>query len=131
MRIKVFADSEVDETSKVGRVDCILDSVLGLLLSIKFLKGFIVVLSVIWALYIKMLRYGLRKVPESTQEWIADFRYLEDLLKPLLKSAWTEKDQIDNFLKERRFYTSAGNPVKEILLKLNLPDHRKLKDGGE
>ncbi|GJS21863.1 hypothetical protein Tco_0450495 [Tanacetum coccineum] len=47
------------------------------------------------------------------------------------KSAWTEKDLIDNFLKERRFYTSAGNPVKEILLKLNLPDHRKLKDGGE
>ncbi|GJR09676.1 hypothetical protein Tco_0792328 [Tanacetum coccineum] len=30
-----------------------------------------------------------------------------------------------------RFYTSAGNPVKEILLKLNLPDHRKLKDGGK
>ncbi|GJS38859.1 hypothetical protein Tco_0563902 [Tanacetum coccineum] len=30
-----------------------------------------------------------------------------------------------------RFYTSAGNPVKEILLKLNLPDHRLLKDGGE
>ncbi|GJY21622.1 hypothetical protein Tco_0394188, partial [Tanacetum coccineum] len=26
------------------------------------------------------------------------------------------------------FYTSAGNPVKEIL-KLNLPDHRILKDG--
>ncbi|GJR03560.1 hypothetical protein Tco_0526544 [Tanacetum coccineum] len=30
-----------------------------------------------------------------------------------------------------RFYTSAGNPVKEILLKLNLPDHRILKDGGK
>ncbi|GKC55244.1 hypothetical protein Tco_1077989, partial [Tanacetum coccineum] len=30
-----------------------------------------------------------------------------------------------------RFYTSAGNPVKEILPKLNLPDHRILKDGGE
>ncbi|GKB13569.1 hypothetical protein Tco_0847492, partial [Tanacetum coccineum] len=29
------------------------------------------------------------------------------------------------------FYTSAGNPGKEILLKLNLPDHRILKDGGE
>ncbi|GJX45210.1 hypothetical protein Tco_0261886 [Tanacetum coccineum] len=29
------------------------------------------------------------------------------------------------------FYTSAGNPVKEILLKLNLPDHRIRKDGGE
>ncbi|GJR26454.1 retrovirus-related pol polyprotein from transposon TNT 1-94 [Tanacetum coccineum] len=32
---------------------------------------------------------------------------------------------------ENGFYTSAGNPVKEILLKLNLPDHRILKDGGE
>ncbi|GKA35601.1 hypothetical protein Tco_0722092 [Tanacetum coccineum] len=31
----------------------------------------------------------------------------------------------------RGFNTSAGNPVKEILLKLNLPDHRILKDGGE
>ncbi|GJS52581.1 hypothetical protein Tco_0625943 [Tanacetum coccineum] len=30
-----------------------------------------------------------------------------------------------------RFYTLAGNPVKEILLKLNLLDHRILKDGGE
>ncbi|GKB40648.1 hypothetical protein Tco_0885590 [Tanacetum coccineum] len=28
-----------------------------------------------------------------------------------------------------RFDTSAENPVKEILLKLNLPDHRILKDG--
>ncbi|GJT00046.1 hypothetical protein Tco_0821215 [Tanacetum coccineum] len=28
-----------------------------------------------------------------------------------------------------RFNTSAGNHVKEILLKLNLPDHRILKDG--
>ncbi|GJZ11069.1 hypothetical protein Tco_0545828 [Tanacetum coccineum] len=31
--------------------------------------------------------------------------------------------------KPERFDTSAGNPVKEILLKLNLPDHRILKDG--
>ncbi|GJT33799.1 hypothetical protein Tco_0924218 [Tanacetum coccineum] len=31
--------------------------------------------------------------------------------------------------KQERFDTSAGNPVKEILLKLNLPDHRILKDG--
>ncbi|GJX21542.1 hypothetical protein Tco_0225987 [Tanacetum coccineum] len=30
-----------------------------------------------------------------------------------------------------RFDTSAGNPVKEILLKLSLPDHRIFKDGGE
>ncbi|GKA26663.1 hypothetical protein Tco_0712772 [Tanacetum coccineum] len=32
---------------------------------------------------------------------------------------------------EERFYTLAGNHVKEILLKLNLPDHRIRKDGGE
>ncbi|GKD22127.1 hypothetical protein Tco_1223830, partial [Tanacetum coccineum] len=25
-----------------------------------------------------------------------------------------------------RFDTSAGNPVKEILLKLNLPDHKSI-----
>ncbi|GJW71360.1 hypothetical protein Tco_0128277 [Tanacetum coccineum] len=31
----------------------------------------------------------------------------------------------------RKIYTLARNPVKEILLKLNLPDHRILKDGGE
>ncbi|GJW12106.1 hypothetical protein Tco_1577933 [Tanacetum coccineum] len=43
-----------------------------------------------------------------------------------------------NKLMVERFDTSAGNPVKEILLKLNLPDHRSiltdskiLKDGGE
>ncbi|GJV02372.1 hypothetical protein Tco_1335941 [Tanacetum coccineum] len=36
-----------------------------------------------------------------------------------------------NKLMVERFYTSAGNPVKKILLKLNLPDHRKLKNGGE
>ncbi|GKA44058.1 hypothetical protein Tco_0736782 [Tanacetum coccineum] len=32
---------------------------------------------------------------------------------------------------ESRFNTTAGNPVKKILLKLNLSDHRKLKEGGE
>ncbi|GKD53768.1 hypothetical protein Tco_1287155 [Tanacetum coccineum] len=36
-----------------------------------------------------------------------------------------------NKLMVERFYTSAGNLVKEILLKLNLPDHRLLKDGAE
>ncbi|GKB67945.1 hypothetical protein Tco_0929357 [Tanacetum coccineum] len=41
-----------------------------------------------------------------------------------------EFDESNAYVLER-FYTSAGNPVKEILLKLNLPDHRILKDGGE
>ncbi|GJW66340.1 hypothetical protein Tco_0120764 [Tanacetum coccineum] len=39
-------------------------------------------------------------------------------------------DESDTHVLER-FDTSAGNPVKEILLKLNIPDHRILKDGGE
>ncbi|GJY62995.1 hypothetical protein Tco_0464455 [Tanacetum coccineum] len=39
-------------------------------------------------------------------------------------------DESDTYVLER-FDTSAGNPVKEILLKLNLPDHRILKYGGE
>ncbi|GJX64470.1 hypothetical protein Tco_0298813 [Tanacetum coccineum] len=30
----------------------------------------------------------------------------------------------------QRFNTTAGNPVKKILLKLNLSDHRLFKDGG-
>ncbi|GKB74962.1 hypothetical protein Tco_0936374, partial [Tanacetum coccineum] len=29
------------------------------------------------------------------------------------------------------FNTTAGNPIKKILLKLNLSDHRKLKEGSE
>ncbi|GKE16776.1 hypothetical protein Tco_1424353, partial [Tanacetum coccineum] len=39
-------------------------------------------------------------------------------------------DESDTHVFER-LNTSAGNPVKEILLKLNLPDHSILKDGGE
>ncbi|GKF63239.1 hypothetical protein Tco_0186687, partial [Tanacetum coccineum] len=39
-------------------------------------------------------------------------------------------DESDTHVLER-FDTSARNRVKEILLKLNLPDHRILKDGGE
>nr|GEX01138.1 hypothetical protein [Tanacetum cinerariifolium] len=34
-------------------------------------------------------------------------------------------------IRMKKIHTLAGNPVKEILLKLNLPDHRTLKDGGE
>ncbi|GJS20950.1 hypothetical protein Tco_0449582 [Tanacetum coccineum] len=37
----------------------------------------------------------------------------------------------NGFCNEQRFNTTAGNPVKKILLKLNLSDHRILKDGGE
>ncbi|GJZ07867.1 hypothetical protein Tco_0542150 [Tanacetum coccineum] len=34
-------------------------------------------------------------------------------------------DESDTYVLER-FDTSAGNPIKEILLKLNLPDHRSI-----
>ncbi|GJQ92587.1 retrovirus-related pol polyprotein from transposon TNT 1-94 [Tanacetum coccineum] len=60
-------------------------------------------------------------------------------VEAMSKSAWTKKDQIENFLKERRLneelrkdsILQAGNPVKEILLKFNLPYHRTLKDGSK
>ncbi|GJY37826.1 hypothetical protein Tco_0424190 [Tanacetum coccineum] len=35
-------------------------------------------------------------------------------------------ESTSNKLMVEGFYTSAGNPVKEILLKLNLPDHRSI-----
>ncbi|GKA95962.1 hypothetical protein Tco_0818057 [Tanacetum coccineum] len=46
------------------------------------------------------------------------------------QAAKGKKDD-EEFGEIRWFDTLAGNPVKEILLKLNLPDHRILKDGGE
>ncbi|GJY74760.1 retrovirus-related pol polyprotein from transposon TNT 1-94 [Tanacetum coccineum] len=40
-----------------------------------------------------------------------------------------EYDESNTYVLER-FNTTAGNPVKKILLKLNLSDHRKTKEGG-
>ncbi|GJS96877.1 retrovirus-related pol polyprotein from transposon TNT 1-94 [Tanacetum coccineum] len=54
----------------------------------------------------------------------------EALLTLRQKLEHAEFDESNAYVLER-FYTSAGNPVKEILIKLNLPDHRILKDGGE
>ncbi|GJV64923.1 hypothetical protein Tco_1475751 [Tanacetum coccineum] len=54
----------------------------------------------------------------------------EALLTLRQKPEQYEFDESNAYVLER-FYTSARNPVKEILLKLNLPDHRILKDGGE
>ncbi|GJV11532.1 hypothetical protein Tco_1353073 [Tanacetum coccineum] len=41
-----------------------------------------------------------------------------------------EFDESDTYVLER-LDTPARNPIKKILLKLNLPDHRIFKDGGE
>ncbi|GJZ32997.1 hypothetical protein Tco_0578433 [Tanacetum coccineum] len=42
-----------------------------------------------------------------------------------------KKEAIHTLRQKPDSILQAGNPVKEILLKLNLPDHRILKDGGE
>ncbi|GJW11141.1 hypothetical protein Tco_1576968, partial [Tanacetum coccineum] len=56
-------------------------------------------------------------------------------MKYLPQTVWRSVDReragamiqaIDRQLRNIRVYTSAGNPVKEILLKLNLPDHRSI-----
>ncbi|GJV80295.1 hypothetical protein Tco_1516165 [Tanacetum coccineum] len=53
---------------------------------------------------------------------------MEILLEPTSNKLMVEHAEFDesNANVLERFYTSAGNPVKEILLKLNLPDHRYL-----
>ncbi|GJU72504.1 hypothetical protein Tco_1263909 [Tanacetum coccineum] len=58
---------------------------------------------------------------------------MEILLEPTSNKLMVEHAEFDesNAHVLERFYTLAGNHVKEILLKLNLPDHRILKDGGE
>ncbi|GJV74740.1 hypothetical protein Tco_1506324 [Tanacetum coccineum] len=58
---------------------------------------------------------------------------MEILLEPTSNKLMVEHAEFveSNANVLERFYTSAGNPVKEILPKLNLPDHRILKDGGE
>ncbi|GJT06982.1 hypothetical protein Tco_0841444, partial [Tanacetum coccineum] len=43
----------------------------------------------------------------------------------LPQTFWSQRDKAN-----ARFNTTAGNPVKRILLKLNLSDHRLFKDGG-
>nr|GEW71007.1 retrovirus-related Pol polyprotein from transposon TNT 1-94 [Tanacetum cinerariifolium] len=39
--------------------------------------------------------------------------------------------ELERLAKSQKIHTLAGNHVKEILFKLNLPDHRTLKDGGD
>ncbi|GKE82507.1 hypothetical protein Tco_1552507, partial [Tanacetum coccineum] len=61
----------------------------------------------------------LRQKPEHQSDTQVITLKMENLLEPT-----SNKLLVDSILQ-------AGNPVKEILLKLNLPDHRILKDGGE
>ncbi|GKE13026.1 hypothetical protein Tco_1416577, partial [Tanacetum coccineum] len=65
-------------------------------------------------------RLKTRRIMRSLERFVSGKPYGEH----------AEFDEPNTYVLER-FFTSAGNPVKEILLKLNLPDHRILKDGGE
>nr|GEW39132.1 hypothetical protein [Tanacetum cinerariifolium] len=62
-------------------------------------------------------------------------QYPHNLLKPLPlipNSRGRHVIPFDHFINnDLKYLRDAGNPIKEILLKLNLPDHRKLKDGGK
>ncbi|GKB60914.1 hypothetical protein Tco_0917100, partial [Tanacetum coccineum] len=53
-----------------------------------------------------------------------DLKYLQGGISTMTYTTSTTKIKA-------AFDTSAGNPVKEILLKLILPDHRIFKDGGK
>ncbi|GJW78629.1 hypothetical protein Tco_0140311 [Tanacetum coccineum] len=57
---------------------------------------------------------------------------MEILLEPTSNKLMVEHAEYDesNTYVLERFNTIAGNPVKKILLKLNLSDHRIFKDGG-
>ncbi|GJT51482.1 retrovirus-related pol polyprotein from transposon TNT 1-94 [Tanacetum coccineum] len=54
-----------------------------------------------------------------------DHSYRDVSLRLPVNEEHAEFDESNAYVLER-FYTSAGNPVKEILFKLNLPDHRSI-----
>ncbi|GJT21484.1 hypothetical protein Tco_0891421 [Tanacetum coccineum] len=60
---------------------------------------------------------------------LRDRRYSNPMIQPELEGSTQGYPLVS--VEVLRLDTSAGNPVKEILLKLNLPDHRILKDGDE
>ncbi|GJV99754.1 hypothetical protein Tco_1555006 [Tanacetum coccineum] len=71
-----------------------------------------------------------QKTKKNKQNQARNGKAVKDKAKSKPKTRKVKFDESDTHVLER-FDTSAGNPVKEILLKLNLPDHRILKDGGE
>ncbi|GJX81964.1 hypothetical protein Tco_0331445 [Tanacetum coccineum] len=83
------------------------------------------------AMFLNLWRY---KVVRHRNSRVNSFTMkMEILLKPTSNKLMVEHVEFDesNANVLERFYTSAGNPIKEILLKLNLTDHRICKDSGE
>ncbi|GJZ18516.1 hypothetical protein Tco_0554639 [Tanacetum coccineum] len=64
-------------------------------------------------------RLKTRRIMQSLERFVGGRPYGEH----------AEYDESNTYVLER-FNTTAGNPVKKILLKLNLSDHRLFKDGG-
>ncbi|GJR05156.1 hypothetical protein Tco_0528140 [Tanacetum coccineum] len=79
------------------------------------------------------LRMFTRSVSSTANIRVNSFTMkMEILLEPTSNKLMVEHAEYDesNTYVLERFNTTAGNPVKKILLKLNLSDHRILKDGG-
>ncbi|GJT56836.1 hypothetical protein Tco_0991890 [Tanacetum coccineum] len=62
-------------------------------------------------------------------EFVKSKKQVKPPRKTTVKQEHAEYDESNTYVLER-FNTTAGNPVKKILLKLNLSDHRLFKDGG-
>ncbi|GJZ64150.1 hypothetical protein Tco_0620571 [Tanacetum coccineum] len=77
---------------------------------------------------LRVLRIILLILPEYQSDTYVFTMKMEILLVPTSNSTaveHTEYGESNTYVLER-FNTSAGNPIKEILLKLNLPDHRSI-----
>ncbi|GJS24472.1 putative ribonuclease H-like domain-containing protein [Tanacetum coccineum] len=93
-----------------GRSRCTLDSVLGLLLRVNY------VLQISRLYTSRLLDVACKKVLNLLKKGLLQrLSYLGKKVEAMSKSAWTEKDQIEKFLKERRYRYS--NPMIQPELK--------------
>ncbi|GKB21036.1 hypothetical protein Tco_0854959 [Tanacetum coccineum] len=70
------------------------------------------------------IKYGYVQ-KDLTKDEVEYLKLFEEEIEERLKHQHAKFDESDTYVLER-FDTSAGNPVKEILLKLYLPDHRSI-----
>ncbi|GJT34859.1 hypothetical protein Tco_0925278, partial [Tanacetum coccineum] len=74
---------------------------------------------------IKDINKQLKEDEEEFREIYSHGSLVEAMNNPPYHSEHAKFDESDTYLLER-FDTSAGNPIKEILLRLNLLDHRSI-----
>ncbi|GJR10070.1 hypothetical protein Tco_0792722 [Tanacetum coccineum] len=72
-----------------------------------------------------------RRIMRSLERFVggSPYRYSNPMIQPEPEGSTQGYPLVS--VEVLRFNTTAGNPVKKILLKLNLSDHRIHKDGGE